>query len=332
MMYTQFIVSFYGIMSHIRRYRSFLLAGGIVVMDLRDLRYFLHLTNSLHFARSSRELHISPSGLTRSIQRLETEMGVELFERDNRTVVLTKAGFLLREYALNTLDELSRLRASIREQSAELHGKLSLFCSVTASYSFLHDLLDRFRKSYPFIELQLHTGDSAEALVRVANEMDDVVIAALPPKLSDKLVFLPLARSALVCVGPVAECPVQAMIRGVAAEQDIDWKNLPVVMPEAGLTRTRVVDWFAKRGISPLIYAQVRGHEAMVSMASLGCGIAIVPKLVLDNSPMREKLQILPFMTELEPFVIGLCAIRRKVSDPLISAFWSEAEAGKSVL
>lgn len=296
-------------------------------MDMRDLRYFLHLSNSLHFARSSRELHISPSGLTRSIQRLEQELNVELFERDNRTVTLTKAGSLLREYAIKTLESLSRLRSSIQEQSTDLRGQLSLFCSVTASYSFLHDLLDRFRKSYPHIELQLHTGDSAEALVRVSNEMDDVVIAALPPRLSDKLVFLPLARSSLVCIGPASDCPVQQLIKGIDSESDIDWKGLPVLMPETGLTRTRVVDWFSRRGISPLIYAQVRGHEAMVSMASLGCGIAIVPKLVLDNSPMRDKLLILPVMTELEPFIIGLCAIKRKMSDPLIAAFWSEAEA-----
>jgi LysR family positive regulator for ilvC len=129
-----------------------------------------------------------------------------------------------------------------------------------------------------------------------------------------------------VCIGPAAECPVQQLIRYIASESDIDWKTLPVLMPETGLTRTRVVEWFSRRGISPLIYAQVRGHEAMVSMASLGCGIAIVPKLVLDNSPMRDKLRILPVMTELEPFVIGLCAIKRKMSDPLIAAFWSVAE------
>jgi len=295
-------------------------------MDLRDLQYFLHLSNSLHFARSSRELHISPSGLTRSIQRLEQELNVDLFERDNRTVRLTKTGFLLRDYAIKTLESLSRLRSTIQEQSTDLRGQLSLFCSVTASYSFLHDLLDRFRKNHPFIELQLHTGDSTEALVRVINEMDDVVIAALPPKLSDKLAFLPLARSALVCVGPTTDCPVQHMLREVASADDIDWKTLPVVMPETGLTRARVVDWFSRRDISPLVYARVRGHEAMVSMASLGCGIAIVPRLVLDNSPMRDKLRILPVMTELEPFMIGLCAMKRKMSDPLIAAFWSEAE------
>lgn len=297
-------------------------------MDLKDLRYFLHLSNSLHFARSSRELHISPSGLTRSIQRLEQELDVALFERDNRTVVLTQAGMLLRDYARQTLDEFASLKTSIQEHSSDLRGKLSLFCSVTASYSFLHDLLDRFRRSHPNIELQLHTGDSAEALQRVSDELDDVVIAALPPKLSDKLMFLPLAQSSLVCIGPIVSSPVQQMIKDVKSDKDIDWSNLPVVMPETGLTRTRVDEWFVRKQIKPLIYAQVSGHEAMVSMASLGCGIAIVPKVVLDNSPMRDRLQILPLMTELKPFVIGLCAIKRKLSNPLISAFWSVAESG----
>lgn len=297
-------------------------------MDLKDLRYFLHLSNSLHFARSSRELHISPSGLTRAIQRLEQELDVILFERDNRTVMLTQAGILLRDYARRTLEELASLKTSMQEHSSDLRGKLSLFCSVTASYSFLHDLLDQFRRCYPNIELQLHTGDSSEALQRVSDGLDDIVIAALPPKLSDKLMFLPLAQSELVCIGPAASSPVQQSIKDIVDGFDIDWSNLPFVMPESGLTRSRVDEWFARNHIKPRIYAQVSGHEAMVSMASLGCGIAVVPRIVLDNSPMRDRLQILPVMTELAPFVIGLCAIRRKLSNPLIAAFWSIASSG----
>lgn len=297
-------------------------------MDMRDLRYFLHLSNSLHFAKSSRELHISPSGLTRSIQRLEEELDIALFERDNRTVILTQAGLLLQDYARRTLEELAGLKTLLQEHSTDLRGKLSLFCSVTASYSFLHDLLDRFRRIHPNIELQLHTGDSSKAIQRVSEAQDDVAIAALPDKLSEKLVFLPLAQSELVCIGPIISGLVQQMIQGVKSDADVDWSNLPVVMPESGLTRSRVDGWFVQNNIKPRIYAQVSGHEAMVSMASLGCGIAIVPKIVLDNSPMRDKLRILPVMTELAPFVIGLCAIKRKLSNPLISAFWSVADSG----
>lgn len=294
-------------------------------MDLRDLRYFLHVCDTLHFARSSRELHVSPSGLTRAIQRLEQELEVSLFERDNRSVVLTQAGLLTREFARHTLDEYSRLALSLQEHASDLRGRLSLFCSVTASYSLLHDLLARFRQEFPNIELQLHTGDSAEALRRVVDELDDVVIAALPDSLPAKLAFLPLAQSNFVCVGPLVSSPVQQMLENVQSENDIDWGNLPVVMPETGLTRSRVDAWFSAKGIKPRIYARVSGHEAMVSMASLGCGIAVVPQVVLDNSPMKDRLKILPVMTTLPPFTIALCAMQRKLANPLIAAFWSIA-------
>lgn len=295
-------------------------------MDLKDLRYFLHLSETLHFARSSRELHVSPSGLTRAIQRLEQELEVVLFERDNRTVTLTRAGLLLRDFARQTLAEFSRLRVSFQEQSQELRGRLSLFCSVTASYSLLHDLLARFRQGFPNIELQLHTGDSAEALRRVVDGLDDVVIAALPDKLPTRMVSLPLADSRFVCIGPVANSPVQQMLKNVRSEEDVDWAVMPMIMPETGLTRTRVESWFAERGIKPHIYAQVSGHEAMVSMASLGCGIAVVPQVVLDCSPMRERLRVLPLMNQLPPFTIALCTLQRKLSNPLIAAFWSIAQ------
>lgn len=66
-------------------------------MDNRELKIFQHLAKSLHFSSTSRECYISPSSLTRMIQRLEQELGVQLFERDNRTVRLTEAGELDRK-------------------------------------------------------------------------------------------------------------------------------------------------------------------------------------------------------------------------------------------
>ncbi len=61
-------------------------------MDLRDLKTFLHLAESRHFGRSARAMHVSPSTLSRQIQRLEEDLGQPLFVRDNRTVTLTEAG------------------------------------------------------------------------------------------------------------------------------------------------------------------------------------------------------------------------------------------------
>lgn len=65
-------------------------------LDLRDLKTFLHLAESRHFGRSARAMHVSPSTLSRQIQRLEDDLGQPLFVRDNRTVTLTEAGEELR--------------------------------------------------------------------------------------------------------------------------------------------------------------------------------------------------------------------------------------------
>ena len=65
-------------------------------MDLRDLKLFLHLAESCHFGRTARAMHVSPSTLSRQIQRLEEDVGHALFLRDNRTVTLTEAGERLR--------------------------------------------------------------------------------------------------------------------------------------------------------------------------------------------------------------------------------------------
>ena len=81
--------------------------------------------------------------------------------------------------------------------------------------------------------------------------------------------------------------------------------------------------WFSEQGIKPLIYAQVAGNEAIVSMVSLGFGIGVVPRIVLDNSPLAGRVQILPIEPELKPYQVGLFALEKKLRSPLIRAFWS---------
>lgn len=95
-----------------------------------------------------------------------------------------------------------------------------------------------------------------------------------------------------------------------------------MILSESGIARDRVDRWFHERGIRPTIYAQVGGNEAIVSMVSLGFGIGVVPQLVVENSPMQSKIQIVEVSPELEPFTIGLCVLRRKLSNPRIKAFW----------
>ena len=74
-------------------------------MDIRSAQLFLHLASSLNFAKTSEQMFVSPSTLTRVIQRLEHELGILLFHRDKRSVVLTKEGVRVQQFVRLWLDE-----------------------------------------------------------------------------------------------------------------------------------------------------------------------------------------------------------------------------------
>lgn len=281
-------------------------------MDTRALRLFLNLTETLHFGRSSEACHVSPSTLSRAIKQLEDDLGVALFLRDNRSVQLTAEGTRFAQYARDALQQWEQVRNSLLESADELHGEISVYCSVTASYSFLYSLLSRFRKLYPRVEIKLHTGDPEHAVARVQSGREEISIAARPGQLPSGIAFRPMDRTPLLFIAPVH-----------MEFSEADWRRRPMILPESGVSRERINQWFANQQIQPDIYAQVTGNEAIVSMVSLGFGIGVVPQIVLDNSPLSDRVEVLPTEPALEPYEIGLFAQERKLRSPIINAFWS---------
>lgn len=290
-------------------------------MDLRALKQFLHLSQTLHYGKTSEAMHVSPSTLSRSIARLEDELGATLFERDNRTVVLTQAGRLFREFAESTLAHWQDLRHKLQNDPVELRGQIRLYCSVTASYSFMLGLLTEFRARFPNIEVILETGDAAQAVQKVMDDETDIAIAPRPDHLPNPLSFQSIVETPLEFIAPVIDCPVRAQL----TESPIPWGRMPFVVSEYGLARKRLDQWFRSHAIKPTIYAQVGGHEAIVSMVGLGFGIGVVPGLVIENSPLKDKIERIETDTRLDPFDVGACVLNRRLQDPLVSAFWQTA-------
>src|SRR5690606_2025283 len=172
----------------------------------------------------------------------------------------------------------------------------------------------------PGIEIKLHTGDTAIALERILREQEDIGIAAIPERRPPNLAVKTLAETPLVFIAPLDS----RGIIGLEGETP-DWSQVPMILSETGLARQRVDQWFREQRIKPRIYAQVAGNEAIVSMVSLGFGVGLVPRLVVDNSPLREHIHLLDVSPGLQPFAIGLCALRRKLANPLVRAFWDLA-------
>ncbi|MES2606831.1 MAG: HTH-type transcriptional activator IlvY [Pseudomonadota bacterium] len=295
-------------------------------MDNRELQFFLHLSKSLSFAKTSAACHVTPSSLSRVIQRLEKEVGRPLFERDSRRVKLTSTGRAFRLYAEQTCDSWTVFLHSLQEQEANLQGELSLFCSVTASYSFLDEILGRFRSQHKGIEIKLHTGDSAVTLERINAELEDIGIAALPERIPTQFLIQELTQTPLVFIAPLKARNGMPELPG---KGDVKWADVPLIMSESGLVRDGADRWFRSMKVKPNIHAQVSGHEAIVSMVGLGFGVGVVPQIVLENSPLASKVQQIDIQHGMRPIAIGLCVLKRKLHNPLIKAFWTLA--GQSI-
>lgn len=288
-------------------------------MNIKALTHFLALADHLHFGQASVATNVSISGLSRNIKQLEHEVGAELFDRDNRSVRLTPAGERFRQYARDAVQQWQQIRYELAEHATQLQGEISLYCSVTASHSILFTLLKRFRRDFSGIEIKLHTGDPELAISRVVGGREDLAIAALPDKLPRGVVAKPMTTSPLLFIAPRESVDLTLPVR---AEAD-QWSRLPLIVSEGGLARSRVNDWFRQNQIKPNIYAQVAGNEAIVSMVGLGLGIGVVPEIVLDNSPVAATIQVLTIDPPLEPYQVGLCALKKSLANPLVRAVWN---------
>lgn len=288
-------------------------------MNIRELSLFKHLAASLHFGKTSQACNITPSGLTRAIQRLENELDQPLFYRDNRSVTLTPAGKIFYRYADDVLKRWEELNNELSKNS-ELSGELSVYGSVTAMMSILPEILSRFRTRFPQVTVNIHTGDAAKALEKVQQGEVDHTIAALPDNLPEQLDFIRILKTPLICIGSSQYGDMIHTEKGA-----IDWTKTPLILAKRGLSRTRLDNWLKQQGISPNIYAQVGGNEAIIAMVSMGCGIGVIPELVLEKSSLKDRISVLPGSPDLGYFTVGVCTRAKNRQRPIVKHFWDVA-------
>jgi LysR family positive regulator for ilvC len=291
-------------------------------METRAMQVFLAVADSLNFSRSARQLHMSVSAVSRTIARLEEEVGQPLLERDNRRVRLTRAGREFLDYARDAVARWQQLQRALGT-GGELSGEVSLYCSVTATYSLLAPVLAAFRQSHPRVEIMLHTGDQADGVSRVMDGLDDLAISGRPQNLPQRMAFQPLLSTPLQFLVPAADCAVRDMALAGGAQPD--WQVLPLIVPERGVTKAMLDAWFADRGVRPRIYAQVAGHEAIVAMVGLGLGIGIAPGLVVEAGGMAASVEPLPVAPPLPSLPVGLCTLVSRLESPMVRALWDVA-------
>ncbi|MDH2997827.1 transcriptional regulator IlvY [Pasteurellaceae bacterium LFhippo2] len=289
-------------------------------MEFQSLKLFLDIAQSQSFIRTAEKNYMSASTLSRHIQRMEDEIGQPLFLRDNRQVVLTDAGQRFLHFAAQTWAEWQNLQQQFYPDKTELEGELKLFCSVTAAYSHLPTILEKFRQRYPKIEIKLSTGDPAKALSVVQSLQADLSLTGKPEPLPSNIEFHYIDDITLSLVVPRIACPATQILQ----KSPIDWQQMPFILPVDGPARKRIENWFKLQKIKqPKIYATVEGHEAIVPMVAVGCGVALLPDVVVQHSPVSNQVSYFDLNKPVKAFELGICVQQRRLQEPIIQAFWS---------
>lgn len=290
--------------------------------SLDELALFDHLADSLHFGRTATACHVTQPTLSRAIARLEDEAGVRLFDRDRRSVRLTADGVRFRETARRMLEAWAAFGE--RADGPSVTGSVSVFCTVTAAQTLVPDVLARFRTEHPGVRLALETGYAAEALQRVEDGTVDVSIAALPPEVPRHLATHTLGRASVVPVAPV-DGPFS-----ISRRPGPSWERTPLVLPTSGLVRSLLDHWFRRLRIRPKVAAEATGHEAVLALVALGCGVGFVPDLVAETTPMAARLRAQPVSVALPAFDIAACTTATRLARPAVAALWRTIEDGSA--
>lgn len=255
-------------------------------MNLLHLRYFVELAGIQHYTRAAEKLCITQPSLSHAMAQLETELGVPLFEKNGRGVVLTPYGkqFLsCAQQTLLTLDEgVEELRRVGRGE-----GLIRLGLLRTLGIEFVPKLAERFLKANPDknIRFSFSTGVTGELLEGLAARKYDMVFASRPP-VGMNLTAIPVSQQDLVLIVPKKHPLASQHVIDLA-----DTLPYPQVCFSKGSGMRDVVDGlFEKIGASPEIAIETQEDQVVAGLVAHGFGIAVVPYMDLL---LRLDVQIL---------------------------------------
>ena len=148
-------------------------------MELRQVRYFVAVAETLNFRKASDQLHVSQPSLSVQIKQLEDELGVTLFRRSKRQVEITRAGEVFLSAAREILLKVKQSSAAALHAESGEAGTIRLSFIPTASFHILPRLLDKIKSSLPLVNVELREGPEAPQIPGIRSGAFDVSIGHL---------------------------------------------------------------------------------------------------------------------------------------------------------
>lgn len=241
-------------------------------IELRQLRYFLHLAEQLNFSRAAKTANISQSSMTEQLQRLEDILGVMLVDRNRRRVSLTPAGEVLQEQTQILVEQIEMLVEKTREAGGIFRQRLRIGYSEMAIGSPMPKIIQNFRRRYPetdTILLEQSSNGSEKALLQ--GRFDCLFVPELQshPKISSLNIGEELV---LACM------PESSPLLDNVSVQFEQFREQSIILPDEGSRFSdRILTAFARADVRPKSVAHISRASAMLTLVAAEAGICFIP-------------------------------------------------------
>ncbi|MBL0370581.1 LysR family transcriptional regulator [Rhizobium sp. KVB221] len=247
-----------------------------MAFTLRQLQYFIAVAENGTVSGAAQALSISQSSITEAVKELESDLGVNLFERHSRGLTITHNGHQFLRHATNILASVSDARRTFTDKKDEMRGSLNLgVTSLVAGY-VLSDLLRRYRRAYPavsvsaiedngsYLEHLLIGGELDIAVMTISNLRDRMALQAEIIETSPYRLWLPMGHK-------LGSADIIS-VRDIAQE--------PLIMLTVDEIEENTGKLLTALGAKPHVAFRTRSVEAVRSLVATGAGIALLPDLV----------------------------------------------------
>lgn len=258
-------------------------------MELRQLEYFVAVAEEAGFTRAAERVHISQSGVSAQIRRLEDELGAPLIDRSARTARLTAAGRAALPHAREVLGAAQAVRQAVDDVVGVLRGRLDVGMVSGCTLTPLFDALAGFGAAHGGIEISLSEDNSDRLSDQVRAGQLDVALIGAAGRTPDGLQALTIVSERLVAAVP-AHHPLAAREESCTLAEVI--AHPLVCMPQGTGVRAVLDAACAQRELIPEIALIASAPDAVADLAQRGLGVAILSE---SMAPARDgRLHVRP--------------------------------------
>jgi LysR family transcriptional regulator, hydrogen peroxide-inducible genes activator len=252
-------------------------------MELDQLRYFLQVARKGNFTRAAEDLMISQPALSRSIQKLEEELGQPVFERKTRSVSLTDAGTLLQARAQQVLSILEDTKAEITDNGVS--GRVRVGAIPTIAPYFLPEILRRFSAAHPKATLIVQENTTDVLLKSCTQGEIDMAIVALPVPVKYLEVEELFKEELFLVLPPDHELVNKPKIRLV------DVEPFPfVLLDEAHCLSDNIVSLCRQRSFQPVAVERTSQLTMVQELVSLSHGVSMIPAMARERDQSDRRV------------------------------------------